>query len=307
MSSFTDDEWTILIPTTSHQTDMDTTAEKLDKADTPTRECIMNVKSSADAKKHFHDCTCDVNSVRARRDSFDSSEDEYRRPRRAGRIPPPPPPQPPFPPAPPRPYQLPSLPHQNSTFNSSTQLLDKVGQEDGVIRLPSPATRNIYLTTYPFGDRDVKKWAWLLASGIEDEYVKQNLHETRSDMPSIERVKQRRSEFPVYDPGNVDIPSVYLSRCLDPEVISDDTDHNLRYYIVTQTRHRPAGFKLLVAESRKAVGVQMYYEALRGESVLFVGATVHQCKNTHSGKYKKVSSLEEAISVQEEGFVGVIC
>jgi hypothetical protein len=192
--------------------------------------------------------------------------------------------------------------------SSSTQLLEKVGKEDGIVDLPAPAIRNIYLTTYPFGDKDVKKWAWLLAAGVEDEYFVQSVRDSDGiNIPAVERIHQRRGEFPIYDPRNIDIPSVYLSRALDPEVVPEDSKHSVRYLIITQNRHRSAGCKLLVAESRKAAGILIYYDVLKGDSILFVGATVHQCKTVAPKKYKKVASLEEAISLQDEGFMGIVC
>ncbi|KAH6637893.1 hypothetical protein C7974DRAFT_411348 [Boeremia exigua] len=307
MSSYTDDEWTLLNPTAPPQADMDTSAHELPStAAAPARDCTINVKADADAKKHNDDCTCETKPALVRKDSIESFDEDYRRPRRAGRVPPPP--QRRYTPSPHRYYPPPNpFSYQSSAVNSSTQLLDKVGKEDGIVEFPPPAVRNVYLTTYPFGDKDVKKWSWLFASGVEDEYVAQSTRDMNGDMPSVERVRQRRGEFPIYDPANIDIPSVYLSRALDVEVVPEDTKHNVRYLIVTQNRHRPAGCKLIVAESRKAAGVLIYYEILKGDSVLFMGATVHQCKTVHPKKYKKVNSLEEAISIQEEGFVGVIC
>ena len=298
MSSHTDDEWTVLNPTTPAQANMDTDTHELpNKADMPARGFTINTKPDADDKKHNDDCTCEAKPMLVRKDSIESIDEDYRCPRRS-LVPPPPIPYTPPPPC----------PYQSFYINSSTQLLEKVGKEDGVINLPPPATRKVYLTTYPFGDKDVKKWSWLFAAGVEDEYVAQSSRDINgSDMPSLERVRQGRGEFSMYDPGNIDVPSVYLSRALDSEVVPEDCKHNVRYLIVTQYRHQPAGCKLLVAESRRAAGVLMYYDMLKGDSVLFVGATVHQCKTVHPKRYKRVASLEEAVSIQEDGFVGIVC
>lgn len=308
MSSHTEDEWTILNPTIASDVNMETTHELPTKADEPARECTINVKPDADSEKIHDDCTCETKPVLVRKDSIESIDEDYRRPRRArGPFPPPPPPHRRYTPSPHRYYPTPiPLSYQDTIINSSTQLLEKVGKEDGMVELPAPAVRNIYLSTYPFGDKDVKKWSWLLASGIEDEYVIQSTRDMNGDIPIVERFRQSRTDFQ-YISGAIDIPSAYLSRALDTEVIPEDSKHNVRYLIVTQNRHRPQGWKLLVTESRKAAGVLIYHELLKGESVIFVGATVHQCKNVHPKKYKKVNSLEEALSVREEGFVGVIC
>lgn len=305
MSSHTEDEWTVLDSNTSSHDNMDATHELLSKADGPTHDCTINTKPDSGEKKHKNDCTCEMKPALLRKDSIESIDEDYRRPRRAGRIPPPPRR---YTPSPHRYYPSPiPTSYQSFTVNSSNQLLEKVGKEDGIIELPAPAVRNVYLTTYPFGDKDVKKWSWLLASGVEDEYVTQSMRDINSDMPSVERIRQNRSDFPIYSPGSIDIPSVYLSRALDAEVVPEDSKHDVRYLIVTQNRHRPQGWKLLVAESRKAAGVLIYYEMLRGDSIMLVGATIHQCKTVHPKKYKKVDNLEEALRVQDEGFVGIVC
>ncbi|KZM18542.1 uncharacterized protein EKO05_0002375 [Ascochyta rabiei] len=266
----------------------------------PFREQTVYTKPTDNDKNKREECTCDTKPVLVRKDSIESIDSDYPRPRRAGRVPPPP-----------RHYPAPAPPYpENRSLDSATQLLEKLGKEDGLMELPTPAHSNVYLTTYPFGDKDVKKWAWLLAAGVEEEYLAETsgaIGLNGKPIPSVERVRQRRNEFPVYDPGNINIPSVYLSRALDVEVAPEDSKHNIRYLIVVQNRHRPAGSKLLVAESRKAAGVIMYYEALRGESVVFVGATVHQCKTAGPNKFRKVASLEEAASIQDEGYVGVVC
>lgn len=310
MSSHTEDEWTLLNPTILSENNMEDTHEFPSKADAPVLESTINTKSDADAKKANEDCTCETKPLLFRKDSIESIDDDYRRPRRAGRVPhpPPPPPHRRYSPSPHRYHPSPiPLSYLDPIVNSSTQLLEKVGKEDGIIELPAPAVRNVYLSTYPFGDKDVKKWSWLLASGVEDEYVTQSTRDAAGDIPSVERVRRDRGEFHIYSPGAFEIPSVHLSRALDTEVVPENSTHNLRYLVVTQNRLRHQGWKLLVAESRKAAGVLVYYEMLRGESIVFVGVTVHQCKTVHPKKYKKVDNLEEALSVQEEGFVGVVC
>jgi hypothetical protein len=301
MSSHTEDEWTILNPTASPQPNMAATTPELPNVvEVPFREHAIYTKPTDDGKNKRSECTCETMPVLVRKDSMDSIDSDYHRPRRAGRVPPPPRHYPP--PAP--------LYPEVRSLNSATQLLEKVGKEDGIMELPIPARGNVYLTMYPFGDKDVRKWSWLLAAGVEEVYLAGTFGATGLDgkpLPSVELVRQRRNEFPVYDPGSIDIPSAYLSRALDVEVVPEDSKLNVRYLIVTQNRHRPAGSKLLVAESRKAAGVIMYYEVLRGDSVMFVGATVHQCKTVDPNKFRKVASLEEAVSIQDEGYVGVVC
>ena len=176
--------------------------------------------------------------------------------------------------------------------------------------LPTPISRDIYVATYSFGDKDVRKWSWLMAAGVDEEYLvekSQGADCNGDNVPGVERVRQRRNEPHVYGVGGIDIASVYLSRALDVEVVPEDSKHDIRYFIITQSRYQLTGAKLIVAESRKAAGVMMYHEALKGDSIVFVGATVHQCKVVHPKNFKKVASLEEAVDVQNVGFVGVIC
>ncbi|KAF3040648.1 hypothetical protein E8E11_008007 [Didymella keratinophila] len=276
-------------------------ANSADKGDAPTHDCSIN---TGPEEKPIGVCTCETKPALMRKDSVESIDGDYRRPRRSERV---------FParvhrrytPSPNRSYP-PPLPVP-SMINSSTQLLEKVGKDDGVVELPVPALRNVYLTTYPFGDKDVKKWSWLLAASIEDEFVVPSSHNVGGDLPTVERVRQRNDGFIPYEPDRIDIPSVCLSRALDTDVVPEDTKHDVRYLIVTQKRLQPQAAKLIVAESRKAAGMLIYYTILTGDPILFVGATVHRCKTVHPKNYKKVASLEEAISVQDAGFVGVIC
>lgn len=305
MSSQTDDEWTVLSPTPLLPSNMDTATYELPKADEALpHECTINTKPTVDENKHHDDCTCDRKPVLVRKDSIESIDEDYRPPRRAAR---------PIPPHryTPSPHYIPPVSYYESrSLNSATQLLEKVGKEDGIINLAVPLIRSVYIATYPFGDKDVKKWSWLMAAGIEEEYLvetSRNADYNGDNVLGVERVRHRRNEFPTYDVGNTEIPSVYLSRALDVEVIPEDSQLNVRYLVITQNRHRPAGAKLLVAESRKAAGVMMFYETLKGDSIVFVGATVHQCKVVHSKNFKKVASLEEAVQVQDVGFVGVVC
>ncbi|KAJ4984259.1 glutathione-dependent formaldehyde-activating enzyme [Stagonosporopsis vannaccii] len=267
MSSHTEDEWTVLNPTILSEVSMETNHERPSKAEAPPREYAINTKSDTDTKKVLDDCTCEIKPLLVRKDSIESIDDDYRPPRRAGRVPfpPPPPPHRRYSPSPQRFYpSIVPLSYQDPFVNSSTQLLEKVGKEDGIVELPAPAVRNAYLTTYPFGDKDVKKWAWLLASGVEDEYVTQSTRDANGDMPNVERIHQNRGEFHhIHNPGAVELPSVHLSRALDLEIVPEDSKHSLRYLIVTQNCRRAQGWKLLVAESRKAAGILIYYEMLK--------------------------------------------
>ncbi|KAH7372368.1 hypothetical protein BKA66DRAFT_178006 [Pyrenochaeta sp. MPI-SDFR-AT-0127] len=310
-----DNEWTVIHPTitrTNTMTSIDITVPT--SAPEPAIQATVNEKPTVIEKGDAAECTCDASKPKLDRqdsiNSINSIDDDYRNRRRV------------------RPNYIrrysvspvrirqPNLRDTASLISSSTQLLDKVSKYDGIVDLPFPARGSIYLTTFPFTDRDVKKWSWLFSLGVEDNFLVESgrgrLAENDSDgedlaFPTVRPVRRGRDRSPFYDPGTIDIPSVFLSRALEVSVVPDDTE-KIRYIIVTQNRHRPAGSKLILAESRKAAGMLMYYELLKGDSIMFVGATVYQGKqNVHPKKFKKVQTLEDAIHAEGEGFVGVVC
>jgi hypothetical protein len=89
--------------------------------------------------------------------------------------------------------------------------------------------------------------------------------------------------------------------------VPEDTP-DVKFLVVTQNRHQPAGSKLQIVESRKAAGIVMYYEALRGDSTVFVGAVVGwNGERVRAKKFVRVEGLERAMEVKAEGNVGVIC
>lgn len=312
----TDNEWTIVDPTNTRTNTM----ASIDAAPTPAAEpkveVTINTKPAVDEKKKKDDveCTCDASKPKLVRqdsiESINSIDDDYRRPRRV------------------RPNYIrrysispvrirqPNSRDTTSVITSSAQLLEKVSKYDGIADMPFPARGSVYLTTFPFTDRDVKKWSWLFSLGIEDTFLVESgrgrVTDNDSDgedatFPHVRPIRRGRDRSPYYDPGTADIPSAFLSRALDTEIVPEDTE-KIKYIIVTQNRHRPAGSKLLYAESRKAAGMLMFYELLKGDSIMFVGAMLHQeKKNIHPKKFKMVQTLEEGLQAQDEGFVGVVC
>lgn len=68
------------------------------------------------------------------------------------------------------------------------------------------------------------------------------------------------------------------------------------------------GAKLLTAGSRKAAGILIYYEALVGHSVVFVGAMKEGVdKGTKAWRYRQAENVEVAAKMADEGVVGVVC
>lgn len=307
MSSHTEDEWTILNPTILSQANMEAvvsevpnTAEMLD------RESTVDAKPATTTPKPREDCTCEAKPVLARKESIESIDEDNRRPRRVRSIPSPPPCR--YTPSPNR-YCPPPPPFVDpNSIRSSTQLLERVGKEDGIVEFPTLGLRSVYLATYPFGNKDVQKWSWLFAAGIEGEYLVQSPRDVLGGLPMVERIRPRSDGLtPHYGNDKYAIPPVYLSRALDTQIVPEHSEHSVRYLIVTENHPRAEGVQLMVAESRKAAGMLIYYAALNGDPVLFVGATAHQCKTVHANRYKKVHTLDEAVTLQHDGFAGIVC
>jgi len=196
--------------------------------------------------------------------------------------------------------------------NSPNILLSKVGNYDGVADLPFPARSSMFLATFPFTDKDVKKWTWLLSRGVEDTFLNEPGSNDDEIYPTITRNRGRnRSPYYNYNEPvviNNEIPSMYVSKALDSSIIPEDTKENVRYLIVVQHPHTSRSSKLIVAEGRKAAGIFLYYQALSGISIPFVGAIVDTGKKLGHKKFVKVDTLEEAVKLTtEEGVVGVVC
>ncbi|ORY05715.1 hypothetical protein BCR34DRAFT_43875 [Clohesyomyces aquaticus] len=198
-------------------------------------------------------------------------------------------------------------------INASTQLLDVAKDFDGVIELPFPARSNAYMVTFPFTNTDVQKWTWLFKKGILDVFMKKGGNNDDEDedeydewgnlLPPPPVRRGRRNRSPYYN-GDQDMPSIFLSRAIDTEVVPEDAKNVVYWIVVQQVRGKA---KLMVAESRKAAGILIYYEALNGNSISFVGAVAvgEENKKYRAKKFKKVDKLEEAGAEEQETSDGV--
>ncbi|KAF2277463.1 uncharacterized protein EI97DRAFT_292530 [Westerdykella ornata] len=201
----------------------------------------------------------------------------------------------------PEPFCIPAI-------HSSAKLLAQLNTYDGVVDLPFPARSSVYLTTFPFTRRDVIKYSGLFAHPAEGVFISETKHTlTEFDEYPVYPNRPPRNRGDYYDPIPFEdnLPRIFLSRALDTAVVPEDK--GAKFWIVVQSRQRPNARKLLVMESRKAAGIVIYYEALNGNSVIFVGAVLGERKTGAGIKMKKVDSLEEAVKAQEEGVVGIIC
>jgi hypothetical protein len=106
------------------------------------------------------------------------------------------------------------------------------------------------------------------------------------------------------------MPALFVSRALDNSVVTDEAKH-VNFLIVVQSGNGSAMYKLLVAESRKAAGILIYYEAVNGNSVVFVGAVLDG-RERFRGVLRRVDGLGAAMGFrgledEREPTVGVIC
>jgi len=326
MQASLEHDWTLIAPnsTTPPNSTMSSTNDTIP---TPAAEPKLEAPTDTDTKRtittevpaaHKDDDTSEPGMPKLERQtSFDSfiSIDDYRRSRRPIRNTNPVYIRPYTPSPPPRRRGVPIVQTISPIFTKSGHFLESVNKFDGTVELPRPSRGYIYLTTFPFTDAHVKKWAWLFSLNVEEVFLEEDTR-PRGGRDVDFGGKGETLVYPTartaynddfIHPLTVDIPSVYLSRSLDAEVVPEDAV-GVKYLIVTQNRHRPAGCKLLVAESRKAAGIMMFYEALKGDSVVFVGAAVDMVeKRVHPKKFVRVESLEQARGLGVEGMVGIVC
>ncbi|KAF2663043.1 hypothetical protein K491DRAFT_686203 [Lophiostoma macrostomum CBS 122681] len=316
--------------------DPNMSADTESKAELPDDDAYPTLQESkqpshadAEPKDKDSECTCHAHPTPKleRNDTItflDSDDDEYIRPRprrRAGgrrySI------------SPIRRNTIPIVEQVNAT--TSTIFFGLVNKYDGVVDMPFPARSSVYLTTFPFTDRDVRKYEWLFKNGVDDAWLWDKGREERRGRreeddefayddytyPHAVYGSRRRARSPYYADSMIanDIPSVYFSKALDTSIVPEETEKlggkEVKYWFVVQNRNRNPGIKLMVADSRKAAGIMMYYEALSGHSIAFVGAVVGVemgRKLMKEKKFKRVESLDEAVKVQDEqGVVAIIC
>ncbi|KAF2270347.1 hypothetical protein CC78DRAFT_130068 [Lojkania enalia] len=307
MTSPIEQQWTIMNHSDAVESQTQATAPE------PKLELTINTKPTANesdgegGKKA--ECACPIHPPKLERqdtiESFVAENDVYDRSGRTRRR------APPFRHYSPSPVRIRSGPPLETVLiPSSASLLSQISVYDGVADLPFPGRSSVYLTTFPFTERDIKKWAWLITSGVEDAFMTSPEFGADGFQPFPTIVNSnRRSRSPYYDPVDNSMQYIYLSRALDTLVIPLDSKEKIRYYIVVQqNRGSPKASKLMVAESRKAVGIIIYYEALAGNCIAFVGAALHQEKGPGKMKLRKVENLEEAAKVQkEDGVLAIVC
>jgi hypothetical protein len=328
MSCTEREQWTFIDHSSPSNMSTENTQTPAAATSEPNIEVTINTKSKDDNitssdKKKPDTCTCPVHPTLNRTDTSDFNNSELfdaeeelmprSRPHRRGPVHPYSPTPPGFYPPGPQGRQLwsPETVH----ISSSAVLLSQVGKFDGLATLPFPARNSVYLATFPFGDRDTKKYAKMFVNGTEEHWPTES-----SANPNVDSW----NEYPgtmnsgytrpaPYDPNNSEVPSLFLSRALDPAVIPEKHEHQVQYWIVVQRRSRARGAKLLVADTRKGAAMLVFHEALLGNSVVFVGAAVigEKGRNELRGvKFNRMENFGEAVklTVKADGReIGVIC
>ena len=167
------------------------------------------------------------------------------------------------------------------------------------------AHRNqVYTTTYPFTDADVQGLAWIFTYGRLDGWT--------DKIATFTVVTSFRDYIQTPALERIETPILRLSAAL--RVLPQQDKEKVKYVIVSQCRNSPVSYKLLVSFSREAVGMDMFYELLNGNSVVFVGAVpkhvaipVETPTKLPAIKFKRVESVEAFGLDMADGQVGIMC
>jgi len=191
-------------------------------------------------------------------------------------------------------------PLEEKVLNNSNDLLALLDKYEGCVDVAKRQT--VYVTTYPVSDADVQNISWLFCVGKMDLWTDRII-----SFYTVNTSTREYSPGPIIE--RVDTPILRLSAALHPH----KEEGKLKYVVAIQCRNTPVSYKLVVSNSKKAAGMDMFYEVLNGNSISFVGAVLkdvpipvehpHKFPQT---KFKRVESVEEAEKVGE-GVVGIIC
>jgi len=191
-------------------------------------------------------------------------------------------------------------PPDDKVISNSRDLLALVDEYEGIVEVAR--RHSLYVTTYPLTNEDVHNHSWILISGRLDGWA-DKLH----SYYTINASQRESPPYPIIE--RLDTPILRLSAALRPQ----REEGKLKYVIVVQSRNTPMTYKLLVAQSKKAAGMDMFYEVLNGQSIVFVGAVlktvavpVDAPHRVPAVRFQKVESVGEAEACAE-GVVGIIC
>jgi hypothetical protein len=164
----------------------------------------------------------------------------------------------------------------------------------------------IYATTYPFTDADVQSLAWLFMYGKLDGWTDKIAH--------FHVLASARDYMPLLPPERIGMPILRMSAAL--RVLPQHEEDKVKYVIVSQHRESAMSHKLLVSHSRKAAGMDIFYELLNGNSVVFIGLVLKhvavpvEAPHKHpTVQFTRVDSVNDALAVAEngDGKVAILC
>jgi hypothetical protein len=165
--------------------------------------------------------------------------------------------------------------------------------------------QTIYATTYPFTDADVQSLAWLFTYGKLDGWTHKIAH--------FHGPASSRDYMPL-PPERIGIPILRMSAAL--RVLPKEEEDKVKYVIVSQHRDSAMSHKLLVSHSRKGAGMDIFYELLNGNSVVFIGLVLKhvavpvEAPHTHpTVHFTRVGSVKDAFGFAENGHgkVAILC
>ncbi len=175
----------------------------------------------------------------------------------------------------------------------------------------SKRRQDLYITTHPFSDADIQTISWLLQIGKLDGWTDKviSFYVVNASV---------RDYLPAAFTERIDMPIARLGSALySADVLADEeveaSKRRFKFVIAIQSRNSPVSYKLVVSHSRRQAAVDVFYELLNGNSVVFVGAVLKSVSvpvdmpHRQPGvKFRRVESVKEAERCGE-GVVGVIC
>ena len=184
--------------------------------------------------------------------------------------------------------------------SNSTSLLSLLDSYEGMINVVH--RHNFYTLTYPFADADVQNLAWLFTYGMLDGWTDRIA--PYYGMSSRDYMHVNHTEMAI----------LRMSAAL--RVLPRQEEDKVKYVIVCQNRDVLGSYKLLVSYSRKAVGMDIFYELLKGNSVVFIGLVLKHVavpvEAPHSNppiRFTRVDSVKAAMDIaeMEDRRVGILC
>jgi hypothetical protein len=166
--------------------------------------------------------------------------------------------------------------------------------------------QTVYATTYPFTNADLQNLAWLFTYGKLDGWT--------DKIAQFYVLASSRDYIPPLLPDRIEMPILRMSAAL--RVLPPQEEDKVKYVIVAQNRNMPMSHKLLISHSRKAAGMDIFYELLNGNSVVFIGLVlkhvaipVEALHKYPAVQFTRVDSVQAALGVAEtgDGKVGILC